>query len=114
MTWLIDNWYIAIGIIAVLVVAGFAIYKFTGLPNKEQMVKIKEWLLFAVVEAEKELGSGTGKIKLSMVYSAFITKFPITSKIISFETFSKLVDIALDEMKELLESNEKVKQLIEK
>ena len=114
MNWSIENWYVVVGIIAILVVAGFAIYKFTGLPTKEQIIKIKAWLLQAVVSAEKDLGSGTGRIKLSVVYNAFITKFPITAKIISFETFSNLVDGALDELKELLKTNDKVKELIEK
>jgi len=112
MNWSIENWYVVVGIIAILVVAGFAIYKFTGLPTKEQIIKIKAWLLQAVVSAEKDLGSGTGRIKLSVVYNAFITKFPITAKIISFETFSNLVDGALDELKELLKTNDKVKELI--
>jgi hypothetical protein len=113
MDWLISNCYIVVVIIALLVAAGFAIYKFAGLPTKEQLKKIKNWLLQAVVLAEKDLGSGTGKIKLSVVYNAFISKFPFTAKIISFESFSKLVDSALDEMKELLDANDKVKTFIE-
>lgn len=114
MEWLIENWFIAIGVIAILICGGFFIVNFLGLPTQKQVTKIKEWLLWSVVEAEKELGSSTGRLKLSMVYDAFILKFPMTSKFISFETFSKYVDLALDEMRRLLESNQAVKEYVEK
>ena len=70
-----------------------------------QKKNIKEWLLYAVIEAEKELGSKTGQIKLRQVYNSFINTFPIISKIIKFEWFSGLVDLSLVEMKELLNTN---------
>ena len=57
------------------------------MPTNEQLKKVKEWLLWAVAEAEKELGSGTGQLKLRYVYDMFIVKFPSLAKIISFETF---------------------------
>lgn len=113
MEWLIENWFIVVCLIAIILMIGITIYKFLGLPTKEQIEKIKVWLLQAVVEAEKELGSGTGSIKLSKVYDMFITKFPVTAKIITFKQFSKLVDIALDEMKEMLKTNKNVKRVIE-
>ena len=70
-----------------------------------QRKNIKEWLLYAVIKAEKELGSKTGKIKLRQVYNEFINTFPIISKFIKFEWFSSLVDLALTEMKKLLNTN---------
>ena len=70
-----------------------------------QRKNIKEWLLYAVIEAEKELGSNTGKIKLRQVYSEFIRAFPLISKVLKFEYFSYLVDLALIEMKKLLNTN---------
>lgn len=78
-----------------------------------QRKNIKEWLLYAVIEAEKELGSKTGKIKLRQVFDCFIVKFPIFSKFISFNAFSNLVDIALDEMKKLIKTNEQCKNYVE-
>lgn len=78
-----------------------------------QRKNIKEWLLYAVTKAERELGSKTGKIKLRQVYDWFIVSFPITSKIISFNAFSRLVDIALEEMRHLLETNEQCKLYVE-
>jgi hypothetical protein len=112
MTWFIENWYIVIGVLAVLVAGGFAIYKFAGLPTKEQIKKIKELLLYWVTEAETQLGSGTGVLKLRYVYDLFTTKFPVVAKIISFETFSIWVNEALDQMEKLLEENEKVKEIV--
>jgi len=114
MEWLINNWFVVIGLLAIVVGVGFAVYKFAGLPTKEQISKIKEWLLLAVTQAEKELGSGTGALKLRTVYDLFITKFPIAAKIVSFETFSLWVDEALDEMKKLLETNTAINTFVSK
>jgi hypothetical protein len=70
-----------------------------------QKKNIKEWLLYAVIKAEKELGSNTGKIKLRQVYDEFIKTFPLLSKFIKFNYFSNLVDLSLIEMKKLLNNN---------
>ena len=70
-----------------------------------QRNNLKEWLLYAVVEAEKGLGSKMGQMKLRQVYDEFIFAYPLLSKLISFNSFSKMVDNALMEMKELLSSN---------
>lgn len=78
-----------------------------------QRKNVKEWLLYAVIEAEKELGSKTGKIKLRQVFDWFINTFPIISKLVSFNAFSSLVDMALTEMKKLLETNEQIKKYVE-
>ena len=74
---------------------------------------VREWLLWAVTEAEKELGGGTGKLKLRQVYDLFVTRFPWLAKIVSFELFSDMVDDALDEMREMLQNNKAVQQLVE-
>ena len=113
MEWLIENWFVMLGLVALLVSMGFLVVKFLGLPTNEQVRKIKAWLLQAVIEAEKNLGGKTGKVKLSVVYDAFISKFPMTAKFISFDTFSIYVDLALVEMKNMLTANESVKQYVE-
>ena len=74
--------------------------------------KVKKWLVYAVTVAEKQLGSGTGQLKLRTVYDMFMTKFPKLSIFISFDTFSGWVDIALEEMNKLLE-NPAVKNYVE-
>lgn len=63
--------------------------------------------------AEKELSSGTGQLKLRMVYNMFIEKFPNASKMVAFEVFSGWVDDALVWMKEQLSTNENVKNIVE-
>jgi hypothetical protein len=113
MSFLISNWLIIIIAIAVLAAAGYAIYAFATRPTTEQIEKVKEWLLYAVTEAEKELGSGTGQIKLRYVYDMFIAKFTWLAKIIPFDQFSTLVDEALDKFKTMLEQNENVKSYVE-
>ena len=112
MEFLVENWAIIVFVICSLVGFGISIYKFTQKPSSEQMESVKEWLLFAVTEAEKKLGGGTGQIKLRLVYDMFIEKFPYTSSIISFNTFSVLVDEALEKMKTILESNKAVESYV--
>lgn len=94
--------------IAILVVILGIVTKQIGIKN------VQEWLLYAVSWAEKELPSKTGVLKLRSVYDLFITKFPWLSKFITFNYFSKLVDIALEKMKEVIEKNKDVKNYISK
>ena len=106
MEFLIDNWFYIVTAVALSAFVGIAVWRFYKLPNAEQMNAIREWLLMAVTEAEKELGDGTGKLKLRYVYDLFVTRFPWAAKVIPFSTFSNLVDEALVEMRELLDKNE--------
>lgn len=112
MNWLIDNWSLLVGGVALIVVAGFAVYKFVGLPTKEQVIKIKEWLKYAVTMAEKELGGKTGQLKLRMVYDMFVSKFPSVAKLISFDTFASWVDDALEWMNKQLEANKAIETVV--
>lgn len=112
MEWLINNWYIVIGLLALLASGGLVIYKFAGLPTKEQIVKIKALLLYWVTLAEKELGNGTGQLKLRYVYDLFTAKFKVAARLVSFELFSIWVDEALEQMRVMLENNKKVNELI--
>lgn len=113
MNYLIENWYLFIGILALVAVLIYACIKFAKLPNGKQMTKIKEWLLYIVVKAEQELGEKTGKIKLAYTYDLFIARFKWMSVFITFDMFSILVDEALEEMKKMLESNKAVRVLVE-
>ena len=38
-----------------------AVYVFVKMPSDKQLNKVREWLLYAVTKAEKELGGGTGQ-----------------------------------------------------
>ena len=112
MNFIIENWYIILALAAVLGVAAWYVYRYFNLPSEAQLAKVREWLLWAVTEAEKELGGGTGKLKLRQVYDLFVTRFPWLAKIVSFELFSDMVDDALDEMREMLANNQAVKALV--
>lgn len=105
MEFIVDNWAVIVAVLAVLSVAVVAIVRFVGLPTASQLAKVKEWLLWAVTEAEKELGGGTGQLKLRQVYDLFVTRFPWLAKLISFELFSDMVDEALEQMRHLLDTN---------
>lgn len=114
MNWLIENWYLLIGT-AALIGAAVAIVKgFIGLPNETQIKKIKEWLLWACVEAEKELQSGTGQLKLREVWNLFcaVPAFNWIAKVISFELFSEWVKDALVEVKKMLVTNDKLAEYV--
>ena len=111
--WLINNLDVIIGIICLLIVGGFAVYKFILLGKDKQIIKVKEWLLYAVVQAEQALGNGTGKVKLRFVYDMFVSKFKVISLLVSFDEFSDMVDEALDIMRDMLNNNQAVKQYVE-
>lgn len=113
MKWIIDNWSLLVVVAAVCVCVFLYVKKFINTPTDEQIAKVKEWLLYAVTEAEKELGGGTGALKLRYVYNLFIEKFPYLVDIISFEMFSHLVDESLEQMKHLLETNSSIKAYVE-
>ena len=114
MKFIIDNWYIVFigSIFAVLAIK--AIYTYINYPSEKKLSKVREWLLYAVTEAEKELGGGTGQIKLRYVYDMFLAKFPYLAKVVSFDSFSKLVDEALEKFRELLKSNKKITEYVKK
>ena len=113
MEWIINNWFIILGLIAIMACAVLLCYRFVNWPTAEQLKKVREWLVYACLQAEKELGSGTGQMKLRMVYDMFLTKFSWLSKLITFEHFSALVDEALVEVRHLLESNTNVATIVQ-
>ena len=103
MEWLANYWYyIVFVLIAILVVAYGIAYG-----------QAKEWLKWAVCYAEEELGSGTGQLKLRMVYDMFVERFPALASIIPFSIFSGWVDLALEWMREQLNKNEKIRAVIQ-
>ena len=113
LNFFIENWYFIVTAIVMVVMAGVICWNFFKLPTKEQIAKIKEWLLYAVTEAEKELGGGTGQLKLRQVYDLFVQRFPAVAVVISFDTFSSWVDEALEQMREMLAKNENVAAYVE-
>lgn len=113
MAWIINNWSFLVVLLCGALVCTFYIKKFLKLPSNEQIGKVKQWLLYAVIEAEKTYKGGTGALKLRATYSQFCQVFPSLVPIISFELFSMLVDEALEQMKHLLETNSNILEYVE-
>lgn len=112
MQFFIDYWYLIVAGVTVVAIGGYSVYVFVKKPSNAQLQSVKEWMLWAVTKAEKELGSGTGKLKLRYVYDMFITKFPWLDDVISFEMVSMMVDEALEEMRTMLEKNKAVNEYV--
>lgn len=109
MEFIIDYWVIALIVVLALV---YKIVVFMKSPSQNQLAQVKEWLLYAVAQAEKKLGSGTGQLKLRYVYDLFILRFGTLARMISFETFSALVDEALYVFRDMLRDNEAVSKYV--
>lgn len=95
-------------ILAALPIVAIAVYLILN-----QRAKVREWLVWAVTRAEKELGGGTGQLKLRQVYDWFVTKFPALSAVLPFRVFSAWVDTALEKMKSMLTNNASVANYVE-
>lgn len=72
----------------------------------------KNWLVYAVSEAEKYLGSGTGKLKIRYAYDLAIKQYPVIAKIIPWSLFSKLIDSALVVMRQMIDDNQMIANVI--
>lgn len=112
MAFIIDYWYIVLACAAAIAVGCFGVYRFFQLPNEEQLNAVYEWLLWAVTEAEKNLGSGTGQLKLRSVYDLFVARFGWMARFIDFNTFSDMVDDALVDMRKMLATNTAVQEYV--
>lgn len=110
---IVNYWFVLVISVAVIAVGGYFLYVFIKMPSSSQIAKVKEWLLYAVVQAEKELGGGTGQVKLRYVYDMFIAKFPKLVKAVSFEAFSGLVDEVLEKFKLMLETNKNLQTYVD-
>lgn len=98
------NTEIIIGAIVALFLVVLTIY----------LMGFKNWLVWAVSEAERVLGSGTGQLKLRYVYDMAVLRFPIVAKIIPFKLFSGMVDAALDIMNDMIKNNTSIAEAITK
>ncbi len=113
MEWIIDNWFVVLAIAAVICMVAIFAWRFATLPTDDQIAKVKEWLLWAVTQAEIDLGGGTGRLKLRQVYDLFVQRFSWLVKVISFEQFSAMVDEALEQMRDMLATNTAVKKIVD-
>lgn len=93
-------------IAALALLLGIVVFRFKA--------NVKEWLLWAVTDAENFLGSGTGKLKLRYVYDKFCEKFPAVKYVLPFSVFSVWVDEALVLMRKEIEKNPNIAAFVEK
>lgn len=112
MDFFVENWYVIVALLVVVAVAVVLAVRFFKMPTAKQLATVKEWLLYATTLAEKELGGGTGKLKLRYVYDMFASKFPWVAKALSFEKFSDMVDESLGSMNDLLSKNAAVQLFV--
>lgn len=109
---IIKNMGLIIGTIILIALVGLTIKEFVELGKEKQLEKVREWLLYACIMAEKKLGGGTGQVKLRYVYDLFVEKFSFLKLLVTFEQFSEMVDEALVKMREMLEKNPNVAMLV--
>ena len=93
---------VVIGVILAAVVVAGGIY----------VNGFKNWLVWAVSEAEATFGSTTGKLKLRYAYELAVERFPLAAKVIPFSMFSKMVDSALAVMRDMIENNKSIADAI--
>jgi len=110
LSFIATYWYLIVAAIAIIAVASIKIYVWLKTPGKDQLNKIQEWLVWAVAQAEKELGSGTGQMKIRYVYDLFVSKFPGVAIFIKYNTFAEMVEKALDEFKDLISENRRISE----
>lgn len=119
INFVVENWSaILVAMAIILTIVRFVVKYFNATDAErdemiqEQIDNMLEWLVGACADAEKDLGGGTGALKLRRVYDWFIVKFAWLATEISFEEFSTYVDQALQQMKVMLENNEAIKAYI--
>lgn len=119
INFVVENWSaILVAMAIILTIVRFVVKYFNATDAErdemiqEQIDNMLEWLVGACADAEKDLGGGTGALKLRRVYDRFVVKFAWLATEISFEEFSTYVDQALQQMKVMLENNEAIKAYI--
>lgn len=113
MDMIIDYWPFLIAVVCMIICIAESLIVFYAEPTDKKLACLREWLMFAVIEAEKAYKSGTGAIKLRYVYDLAITKFKWIPRLLTFDMFSKMVDDALEWMRVQLESNKNVKDYVD-
>ena len=107
---IIDSWPLILASIGIIIISIQRIIEFISLPTERQLEEVQSRLLEWVRNAEAELGSGTGKFKLSLVYNRFCQEYPKLKKWFTIEKFDKLVGEALEAMKDEFTRSETAKK----
>ena len=112
LNFIVHNFLPFVAIIGAIVLVVLTVIVFVKKPTDDEIQGFQEWLKGQVTEAEKALGSGTGELKLRVVYNAAITKFPWVATYLTFNQFNNLVNIALDWMQKQMDENIAIKDYI--
>lgn len=106
INFILANWDFILLIVAAISVVVFAVFK----GNKSVVMK----MLYALVtEAEKDLGSGTGSLKLATVIEAIYPKLPAIIKMfVTDKTLQKWIEDALATAKTAWEKNANIANYI--
>lgn len=108
MLGVVENYWGIILLVVFIIVAFIVAIK---IGYKKQ---IKQLLLALVVKAEKEYGSGTGKVKFSAVCEWVYEKLPSLARLfISAKDIENLIEDAVDYMKEYLSENPQANKIVE-
>jgi len=106
------NTSVILGLIILVIACGISVYHFLKLDKEKKIANIKQWLKYAVIEAEKFLGGKTGQLKLRYVYDLAVKQFPWIVTLVTFEIFSGWVDEALEWMKVQIQQNKAINNYI--
>ena len=96
-------------IIFVALIVGIVLAAIAVLAN---VSAFRNWLVYAVTEAEAKFGGKTGKLKLRYVYDLAVEAFPMLAKTLPFSFFSWAVDSALLIMRGMIEDNAKIADIV--
>ena len=90
-------------IIAAIVVVLLSLY----------LMGFRNWLVYAVTEAEAALGSKTGQLKLRLAYDMALDRYPVLAKFMPYTVFNWFVGSALKTMREMLEKNQSIAEVVQ-
>lgn len=106
MSFIINNYLLIIAAIVLIVALLIVVFKFLKLSEEEREERILAVLVNLTYVAEETLGSKTGSLKRSQVYSQFKKLCPFLACFISMETFDCLLDKAILIMEETISQRE--------
>ena len=98
----------------IIFIAVLAVVLIVGIILAANVSAFRNWLVYAVTEAEAKFGGKTGKLKLRYVYDLAVEAFPIIAKTLPFSFFSWAVDSALLIMRGMIEDNKQIADIVSK
>ena len=98
----------------IIFIAVLAVVLIVGIVLAANVSAFRNWLVYAVTEAEAKFGGKTGKLKLRYVYDLAVEAFPVLAKMLPFSFFSWAVDSALLIMRGMIEDNKQIADIVSK